>query len=509
ESWEADKEYWEERGQPWHQNMTLGHESPHSRWGKNYATRTIRGMSVGVDGSIMMVSDHTTSVSTDYGKSWHQVDEDYTPSGAVVGHGNSDMPGHVVAQDKRLETTLLGAGEHRAWIPTYDDPKGRIALKFIKSAPESVKSFAFDPYNPKIAYLTSSRQAGKQYIFRSEDAGHTWERHGVATPAKDSWGDDFYTNALTIDPINSQYMYLGVTKIADKKRANDGGFFRSVDGGKTFIQSNKGLPEFARISDIKLDPRDKSMKSLFIAATAANVDSPTPTEGGLFFSSNRGESWSKVKLPSEIKFVLKMNFDHSGRLYITTGYRAKGNGAWYSDDFGKNWKQIFEYEGAEHIEISPFDRNVIAISVRHLVKNPGIYLSLDRGKTWSKSNKNVIIPHLIEDLKFDHLNAGELWCATLGCGYYKGKIKGGEQIQVIDIKDNWIKCESREKINLSATIVNPKHSGKKIVWRSENDKIAKVNSSGVVEPTGRGNVKIWAITDDGRYADYCEVTVMK
>lgn len=80
-------------------------------------------------------------------------------------------------------------------------------------------------------------------------------------------------------------------------------------------------------------------------------------------------------------------------MYITTGYRGKGAGVWATDDFGKKWKQVIQYPGAECIDVSPFDHNLIVVSVRFASKNPGIYFSRDRGRTWHKSNKNITIPH--------------------------------------------------------------------------------------------------------------------
>lgn len=420
DSWEKDKDYWEERGNPWNENMEVGHASPHMRFGSDYALRSTRGLDVGVDGSVMIISDHSTMLSTDHGATWKQVDEDYTPSGAIVGHGNSNLPALTIAQDRRYETTLLGSGEHNLWIPVDDSPDERQAIKFVSSTQPTVSNIAFDPYNAKIVYATSNRQENKQNIFRSIDGGEHWENYGVATPATNKWLDDFYTNGLTIDPIENQFMYLGITKIVDANKSTKGGFFYSDDYGKTFHQSNNGLPSPARINDIKFDPRDYSMASLFVAAENYEFTYDLPQAvGGLYHSSNRGVSWTKVNTPPEVKGVQFIEIDHTNRMYITTGYRGAGAGVWYTDDFGDNWTQIFEYPGTECIDVSPFDHNLIVVTCKFMSKNPGVYVSRDRGKTWAKSNKNIVIPQEIEDVKFDILNPGKMWLATLGTGFYR------------------------------------------------------------------------------------------
>lgn len=508
ETWENDKAYWESRGNPWHENMIVGHSSPHMRFNKDYALRSTRGLDVGADGSVMMISDHSTMLSTDHGASWKQVDEDYTPSGAIVGHGNSNLPALTIAQDKRNNITLLGSGEHNLWIPTDDSPDDRQAIKFVSSTQETVISMAFDPYNAQTVYATSSRQANKQNIFRSTDGGQNWINYGIATPATNKWLDDFYTNALTIDPINNQYMYLGITKIVDASKSTQGGFFVSNNYGKTFNQSNNGLPSPVRISDIKFDPRDMSRASLFAAAQNQEFNNNLPlAKGGLFHTKDRGANWTKINLPSSIKGVQKIDIDHTNRIYITTGYRGAGDGAWYSDDFGTNWTQCFKYPGAVCINVSPFDYNLIVITCKYLSKNPGVFVSRDRGITWSKSNENIVIPEQIEAIKFDILDAGKMWLATLGTGFYRGIIEDGNKVQVIKTSPHSAQSSGSSTIQLSASILNPEFVDDQIVWKSENESIAKVDAKGLVTPTGRGNVKIWATTPSGQYSDYSVITV--
>ena len=233
ETWEQDKAYWEERGNPWNENMNVGHASPHMRFGKNYALRSMRALSVGVDGSVMIVSDHSTMLSTDRGKTWNQVDEDYTETGAIIGHGNSNLPGLTIAQDLREETTLLGSGEHNLWIPEKPieclPQKGNnlsnIPIRFINSTQPTVSCMVFDPYDVNTVYAISNRQEFKQYLFRSTDRGESWSKYGVATPATNKWLDDFYTNGFLIDPIDNNYLYFGITKIVDKNKGHLAGFY--------------------------------------------------------------------------------------------------------------------------------------------------------------------------------------------------------------------------------------------------------------------------------------------
>ena len=506
--WGNDAEYWESRGNPWEQNLEIGVESAHVQWGDNYALRGTRGLDVGIDGSVMMLSEHTTSLSKDYGKTWRQVDSDFTPSGAFLGRGNSDLPAHVVAQDKRQKQTYLGSGEHRLWITTDDSPDERQGILNILNSVETISTIAFDPYDADVVYVTSSRQHGKQHIFRSDDGGYNWVEHGIATPGTDKWGDDFYTNALTIDPINTQYMYHGITQINFRERSTEGGFFRSVDGGKSFTQSNTGLPNPARIKDIQFDPRDDTRASLFAAAEKYSFNYRRPlTEGGLYHSSDRGLTWEKVNTPPSVEGVQHIRFDHMNRMYITTGYRGGGDGVWYTDDFGENWTHLFTYPRVENIDISPFDHNIIVITLRYLSNNPGVYISRDRGLTWSKSNENIVVPQHVETIKMDLHNAGQVWIGTLGTGFYKGQIKDGDKIQKVKLSEAYFDLELSNTHQLEAKIVQPGLVDETISWKSANPSVATVDQNGMVTPVGLGNTKIWATAANGRFADYSTVVV--
>ena len=504
--WRADGRYWDERGNPTHLNMEVGHSSPHMQSGNNYALRSMRALDVGVDGSVMIISDHSTMLSTDHGATWKQVDEDYTPDGNIIGRGNSNLPGLEIAQDKRLNHMVLGSGEHKVWIPTNDSPDSRQALKFIEDAQETVISIAFDPYDATHVYGTSSRQADKQYIYHSTNEGYNWEKWGVATPATNKWLDDFYTNSLLINPIDNNYMYHGITRIVDTSKGELAGFYYSSDNGKTFTQSRRGLPSPVRISDIEFDPRDNTRKSLFAAAQQQDFDyTPPLAEGGLFHSSDHGASWTSVNLPSAVKGVQEIHFDHTNRLYITTGYRSNGAGVWYSDNFGDSWTQIFKGKGTVCFDVSPFDNNFLVVSMEFLEKNPGVYVSRDRGATWHKSNTGIVTLHRIEDIEFSIYNSDEIWIANLGTGFYKGRISGDIPTQAVNIEQNSMEAKPNDTRQLNASIVDNSYASSKILWKSENPAIVEVDANGKLTYKSHGNTKVWATTEDGRYTDYCVV----
>ena len=136
-----------------------------------------------------------------------------------------------------------------------------------------------------------------------------------------------------------------------------------------------------------------------------------------------------------------------------------------------------------------------------LSHNPGVYISTDRGKTWVKSNKNIGIPHQIEDIKFDIFNPDEMWIATLGCGFYKGKFKETDNIKKVTVERRTLKLKIGESQSLNVI------SKQNVKWVSENESVAKVDGNGVVTGVGRGNVIIRAISEDYNYSDFCSVTI--
>ncbi len=506
-AWEKDKAYWQSRNNPFNDNMEMGHEPFFQQWGQNYPLRSLRACAVNSRGDVMIIAAHNTLLSTDKGVTFQQVDEDYTNAGNIMGRGNSNLPGESMHQDKRLgpDKPLLGSGEHRLWIPTDDGTNDRQATKQLKNSTETISSIATHPLDENIIFTTSFRQHRKEKIMRSTDGGTTFEEWGEATPAE--W--QMRTHALTIDPKNPDIMYFG---ISDKNGADFGktsGFYFSNDGGKTFTPRNNGLPTHVRVTDIAIDPRDTSNKSLFIAAQRQQFNNGSPqTLGGLYHTNNLGESWTSVNVDPKVNGVNRLKFDTTDRLYITSGHRNNPNdngGIWYSDDFGTTWTRIFDNARTILFDISPFDNNILMATIGFLQLNPGIYLSEDRGLSWKKNNIDGLNTE-IKGVEFDLFDPTKLWSVSMGNGFNLGNYPNGTNAQALRLTPYTAGIRPESIIKLTPEILNSTYSAANIVWKSSNTSIATVDQSGFVTGVSDGKAIITALID-GRYSDSSVIVV--
>lgn len=131
-------------------------------------------------------------------------------------------------------------------------------------------------------------------IYRSRDYGLSWTKVHTSS----------LVNALAVDPVDSQRVYLGT---------EGDGIFRSLDGGVTWAVLNSGLPNGV-IHDLIIDPDDP--QSLY-----AGTDG-----GGVFHSRDGGESWAPLNAGLNNTFVRSLALDPTGD---GTLYAGTNNGGVY------------------------------------------------------------------------------------------------------------------------------------------------------------------------------------
>lgn len=503
-AWEKDSSFWNSRNNPIHDNMEEGHYPCDLQIGSMYPLRSLRTCVVDGRGDLMMLTLHQTYLSTDGGDSWKQTDETRTPAGNLMGHGNSDLPGERILQDKRLGPgfTYLASGEHKLWRTTADGEPGRPSVKFYKHATETVSTLALHPWEKKTVFTASMRQHNMDKFMRSLDGGENWHVWGEATPAEEY----MRTNSLLIDPLRPDYMYFGINDNKNADYDKIPGFYRSSDGGKTFAPFNSGLPQQAWLVELAFDPRDSSYTSLF-AAVQYNYD--RKIRGGLFHTSNRGENWTRVSIPSNIEGVNAVVFDHSGRLYLTAGRRHgayDNGGAWYSDNYGQSWTRIFRNTWSSIFAVSPFDRNRLICINGTLSKNPGVFLSEDRGLSWSKNNRINGQPHNITDVEFDLYDPTTVHLTVLGSGFYRGSYPGGAESRKISLGMDAAELDIYGTLQLSLEAWGGVEASE-LVLSSSNASVATISSDAMITAHRQGAVIIRAVSADGRYTDHLYLTV--
>ncbi|WP_347840744.1 Ig-like domain-containing protein [uncultured Draconibacterium sp.] len=509
--WEADQSYWQERNNPVSDNVVTGHKPTNQQWGVNYPLRSLRYAAVNSRGDVMILYAHNTLLSTDGGATFKQVDETYTGNGNIMGTGNSNLPGQCLWQDKRLGEGVLycGSGEHNLWRTTNDGSNGNQAAKFIEGTQESVFAVTTHPWDENTVYTTSMRQKDLDRIFKSTDGGENWVDWGKATEAEE-W---MRTNHLRIDPVNPDNMYFAVTEVAGSgggsgtdgpDKDKEGGFHKSSNAGLSFAPSNAGMPAKVWVRDIEFDPRDDTRASLFVAAPWSQE---TGTHGGLFHSTNRGQSWTEIPVADNLEGINNVCFDHTGRLYVTAGRRAANGdngGVFYSDDYGITWTQIFEAPFMDNFDVSPFDHNLLVLSQGTLAKNPGIFVSRDRGLTWSKNNRTMGQPNVITQVEFDLHDETTLWLSVMGSGFYRGDFPQGTISRKIRVSPGTAKIKVAATLQLELTL---NETAGNVIYKSANESIATVTQDGLVTGQKEGAVKIWVTSDDGRYSDFVYLVV--
>src|SRR5215471_6272390 len=130
-------------------------------------------------------------------------------------------------------------------------------------------------------------------FYRSTDIGQSWALIGNPPPPHSVVIDLF-----AVDPWTPSILY-------GNRSGPNGGVFKSLDGGLTWLPSGTGLPQYA-LATFAIDPRDTSR---IFAGVQSGFGS------GIYFSANAGASWSLI--PSGATNVTSILIDptDSSRIY--------------------------------------------------------------------------------------------------------------------------------------------------------------------------------------------------
>lgn len=225
-------------------------------------------------------------------------------------------------------------------------------------------------------------------VYKSIDAGKTWQHLGLK--------DVGQIGAVEIDPTNHNIVW--VAAIGNAFRANEErGIYKTVDGGENWEKvlhiSNK-----VGFADLELLPSNPNI--VYAAAWKAErkpwtiISGGTKEEGGIYKSINGGKDWIQLEngLPDDLigKIDLAVSATDSSILYAVIEAPGKQGGLYKSVNQGKSFEQVSSNKGLvnrpfyyTNIEVDPTNSDIIYSNSNPLLK------SMDGGESWKK----MAVPH--------------------------------------------------------------------------------------------------------------------
>jgi len=186
--------------------------------------------------------------------------------------------------------------------------------------PAALRAIAIAPTQPSILFIGVNSQG----VLKSTDGGSSWAlvNSGLAAVGP-------YVSALAVDPTTADTVYAATDPTGPDTPAK---IFKSTDGAAHWREVSTGLPFNVEIRSIVVDPATPS------TIYAGYADFGDPGQGGVFKSSDRGETWvaASQNLPSTA-FVLALTIDPNFPSHV---YAATSAGAFMSSDGATNWTPI-------------------------------------------------------------------------------------------------------------------------------------------------------------------------
>ncbi len=313
--------------------------------------------------------------TTDAGATWVNVSDGYFKAasmGAVeVSLSNPDVVYAGTGSSKIRSNVSIGRGIYKS-----TDAGKSWTFAGLRDTGQ-ISTVRVDPGNPDIVYVAAlgnpfvpNKERG---IFRSTDGGKTWKNVLFVS-------DQVGAADLEIQPGHPKVlfacMWLGRRKPwtiisgghADR---NEGGIYKSTDGGETWSKLGGGLPHelFGRANVAISNSKPDRIYALVEAAPG----------GGLYRSEDAGATWSLVNGSQQI-ITRPFYYDTLGVDPVDSNVVWVGNETWFkSTDGGKTMRRSPVPHGDNHdVWINPRDPQIMIQS-----NDGGANVSLDGGRTWS------------------------------------------------------------------------------------------------------------------------------
>jgi photosystem II stability/assembly factor-like uncharacterized protein len=263
------------------------------------------------------------------------------------------------------------------WNPIFDD-----------QPTQSIGAVTVAPSDPNVIYVGSGEGLQRpdlsvgDGIYRSSDAGQTWQHFGLR--------DARQIGAIIVDPRNSARLF--VAALGHPYGPNpERGVFRSTDGGATF-EKVLYKDENTGAIDLAFDPSNP--QTVYAVLWAARQgpweynNAYTGPASGLYKSTDGGTTWRQLTggLPSAADGLSRIGIGIAPtdpkRLYAWV--TARTSGLYRSDDGGESWTRMNTEarvwgrgDDFANVRVDPKNANIVYAA------NTSTYKSIDGGNTFT------------------------------------------------------------------------------------------------------------------------------
>lgn len=217
-------------------------------------------------------------------------------------------------------------------------------------------------------------------------------------------------------PASSRTLYAGVF---------EGGVFKSTDDGRTWSVKANGLghPRNMRVYRVALHA-DGTLFAI-ICAKRPGPRQPLMSDGvGLYCSKDGAESWQKMNSTQPWLYPKDFSVHPKDSRRILVGacdvsWEERAGGLYLTEDGGASWKKIAR-EGSQTFGgyFHPGHDDWIYMTLTEGAPGAGLWLSKDRGKTWSPFKE---LPFSnIQRVEFDPATPDRIYLATFGGSIWRG-----------------------------------------------------------------------------------------
>ena len=293
-----------------------------------------------------------------------------------------DCLGCITIDPNTPSTIWLGTGENVGGrhvgfgdgiYVSHDDGKSWKNMGLENS--EHLSKIIIHPENSDVVWAASQgplwSKGGERGIFKTKDGGKTWKR---------TLGDSEWVGAtdMLIDPTNPDVLYAATWQrqrtVAGYLGGGPGsGLHKSIDGGETWKELKSGIPS-SNLGKIGL------AMSPFNSDVLYAVIELDRTKGGVFMTSNGGESWTKQSDavsggtgPHYYQEIIASPH-YEGTLFFMN------NSALISKDHGKTFTRMSrsnQHSDSHALVFKKSDPNYLLIGT-----DGGLYESFDGTNSW-------------------------------------------------------------------------------------------------------------------------------